>query len=201
MNSKILLVLVLCFACFGLNAQTKVSQISAKQTAATAKDKKKNLSEDKNKKAEPKTANDKSSKENLNVVTEGAGVAGIVVGKSTMNDVVKKFGKKYRWVANKKYSYQMNYDLLGLAFYMCQSDKRKEIFLIEIKPPYKAKTKRGVILGKTTKEETEKIYGKPKDGFEYRGVSFYYNNYGKRKIISEIDVTENAGIRQCREQQ
>lgn len=65
--------------------------------------------------------------------------------------------------------------------------------------PYKAKTSKGVILGKTTKEKTENIYGKPKDGFEYRGVSFYYNTYRNRKVISEIDVTENKGLRQCQE--
>ena len=92
----------------------------------------------------------------------------------------------------------MTYDRVGLSFYMCQSDKHKVIFLIEIKSPYKAKTSRGVILGKSTKEETEKIYGKPLTGFQYKGINFYYNNYGTRKLISEIDVLENAGIRQCK---
>jgi hypothetical protein len=139
-----------------------------------------------------------ASADGVPVIKEGAGVEGIRVGKSSMDDVIKKFGKGYIWEANKKYSYQMNYPEQGLAFYMCQSDKRKQIFLIEIKGPYKAKTSRGVILGKSTKEETEKIYGKPRDGFEYRGVSFYYNKIGKRNIISEIDVTETSGLRQCK---
>ena len=138
--------------------------------------------------------------QNLNIIKEGVGIEGIVVGKSTMNDVVRKFGKDYNWITNKKYSYQMSYPRLGLSFYICQADKRKQIFVIEIKSPYRGKTARGVILGKSTKEETEKIYGKPRDGFEYRGVSFYYNTFGgTRKIISEIDVTENTGIRQCKE--
>ena len=134
-------------------------------------------------------------------VYEGKGIEGIAVGKSAMNDVAEKFGKNYRWEVNKKYSYQMTYDRLGVAFYMCQSDKRRKIFLIEIKLPYKAKTGKGVILGKSTKEDTEKIYGKSKDGFKYRGVSFYYNTFGSKKIISEIDVTENSGIRQCKVEQ
>lgn len=134
-------------------------------------------------------------------ITEGKGIEGITVGRSTMSDVEEKFGKGYRFEANKKYSYQMTYDRLGLAFYMCQSDKKKEVFLIEIKSPFKGKTSKGVTLGKSTKEETEKIYGKPKDGFEYHGVSFYYNTFGSRKVISEIDVTENSGIRQCKVEQ
>ena len=150
-------------------------------------------------------AQNKNNKKELKTpqvtVYEGKGIEGIVVGKSTMSDVEQKFGKNYRFEANKKYSYQMTYSSLGLAFYMCQSDKKKEIFLIEIKSPYKAKTSKGITLGSSTKEETEKKYGKPKDGFEYRGVSFYYNTIGNRRIITEIDVTENSGIRQCKVEQ
>jgi len=133
----------------------------------------------------------------LNVIREGVGIDGIRVGRSTAADVIKKFGKGYRLEVNKKYSKQMTYDSLGLSFYMCQADKKKEVFLIEIKSPYRGKTSRGVILGKSTKEETEKIYGKPKDGFEYPGVNFYYNKYGKRNLITEIDIVERSGIRQC----
>ena len=135
----------------------------------------------------------------LNVINEGVGIEGIVVGKSTMTDVEKKFGKDYDWITNKKYSYQMTYAKLGLSFYICQADKRKQVFVIEIKPPYRAKTSRNVVLGQSTVEDIEKVYGKLKSGLEYRGISFYYNRVGKRRVVSTIDVTENSGIRQCRE--
>ena len=138
------------------------------------------------------------SEKKLNIIREGVGIDGIRVGRSTSADVIKKFGKVYRWEVNKKYSYQMTYDSLGLSFYMCQADKSEVIFLIEIKSPYKGKTSRGIILGKSTKEETEKIYGKPSDGFEYPGVNFYYNRYGKRNLITEIDILERSGMRQCK---
>ena len=133
----------------------------------------------------------------LNVIKEGSGVEGIRVGKSTAKDVLKKLGPKPRREVNKKYSNQLTYDRLGLSFYYCQRDPKQTIFLIEVKSPYKGRTSRGVVLGKSTKEETEKIYGKPRNGFEYRGVNFYYNRYGRRNIITEIDVVENRGIRQC----
>ncbi|HEX8370819.1 MAG TPA: hypothetical protein VF604_19895 [Pyrinomonadaceae bacterium] len=135
----------------------------------------------------------------LNLVFEGFGLPGIIVGKSTMDDVIKKFGRDYNWITNKKYSYQMTYAKLGLSFYICQADKRKEVFVIEIKSPYRAKTSRGVVLGQSTVEDIEKIYGKLKAGLEYRGISFYYNRSGKKRIVSTIDVTENSGIRQCKE--
>ncbi|MFT3742702.1 MAG: hypothetical protein QM785_00275 [Pyrinomonadaceae bacterium] len=131
------------------------------------------------------------------VIKEGIGIDGVTVGKSTSKDVIKKFGKVYRWEVNKKYSYQMTYPDAGVSFYFCQNDKREEIFLIELKSPYKGKTSRGITLGKSTKEETEKIYGKPKDGFEYPGINFYYNRYGNRNVITEIDILEKSGMRQC----
>lgn len=137
------------------------------------------------------------AKQKPGVIKEGVGIGGIKVGKSTSADVIKRFGKVYRWEINKKYSFQMTYPELGLSFYLCQADKREEIFLIEIKSPFKGQTSRGVVLGRSTKEETEKIYGKPHDGFEYPGINFYYNKYGNRNLITEIDIVENAGLRQC----
>ncbi len=137
--------------------------------------------------------------ENYNLIKEGKGMSGITVGVSTMDDVVEKFGKEYKWIVNKKYSYQMNYYRLGVAFYMCQSDKKKQIFVIEMKSPYKAKTSKGIIMGKSTVEDVEKKYGKLKSGLEYRGISFYYNKVAGKKVVTEIDVTETTGIRQCKE--
>ena len=92
----------------------------------------------------------------------------------------------------------MNYYRLGVAFYICQSDPKKEIFVIEMKAPYKAKTSKGIIMGKSTLEDVEKKYGKLKSGLEYRGISFYYNKVEGKNVISEIDVTEKRGIRQCK---
>jgi hypothetical protein len=132
-----------------------------------------------------------------NIVHEGKGIEGIVVGVSSMDDVEKKFGKSYKLIPHKKYSYQMSYGALGISFYACQSDVKKQIFVIEIKQPYKAKTSRGIILGSSTVEDIQKAYGKLKEGLAYRGIDFYYNTIGGKKIVTEIDVVENTGIRQC----
>jgi hypothetical protein len=139
------------------------------------------------------------SVEAYKIAREGVGLEGITVGKSTKTDVEKKFGKDYKWTAHKKYSYSMAYPKLGLTFYICQTDKRKEIFDIEIRQPYRAKTSKGIVLGKSTLEDIYKIYGKSKDGLEYRGVSFFYANYAGKKTVTVIDIVENSGIRQCEE--
>jgi hypothetical protein len=158
------------------------------------------VSEAKAQNKKPKPTPTPKPTEKLKVAKEGVGIEGLRVGSSTMKDVAKKFGKNYKWTAFKKYSYQMAYQKLGLAFYMCQSDKNKQIFDIEMRAPYQVKTGKGIILGKSTLQDIEKIYGKSKDGLEYRGVSFYYANVKSKKTVTVIDIVENSGIRQCKEE-
>ena len=136
----------------------------------------------------------------IKVAREGVGFGGVVVGKSTQADVIKKFGKDYKLKTHKKYSLQMVY-ANGLSFYICQSDKRKQVFDIELRVPFEAKTSRGIVLGKSTREDIEKIYGKQADGgLQYRGVSFFYAPYKGKKTVTVIDIVENSGIRQCDQQ-
>ena len=144
------------------------------------------------------TADAQKNKSNYKVAKEGIGVEGITVGKSTKRDVEKKFGKNYKWVKNKNYSFQMVYRG-GISFYICQTDKRQEIFDIEMRAPYKAKTSKGIVLRESTLEDIEKIYGKSKDGLRYRGVEFYYNKIKGKNIVTVIDIVEPTGLRQCEE--
>lgn len=144
--------------------------------------------------------------ENYKIAREGVGIEGIMVGRSTVDEVIKKFGKNYVKKTYGKYSYSVNYPN-GLAFYYCQTDKKKEIFNIEIRAPYRAKTSRGITLGKSTVEDVRKIYGKSfgqlygesSEDLEYRGVNFFYQNIRGKKIITVIDIIEKNGIRQCKE--
>ena len=145
----------------------------------------------------------KKPDETYKIAREGVGIEGITVGSSTADSVIKKFGKNYVNKTWGKYSFSLNYAKLGLVFYYCQTDKKKEIFDIEIRAPYKAKTSKGIILGKSTVEDIKKIYGKSigqgKEDLEYRGVSFFYQTIRGKKIITVIDIVEAGGIRQCKE--
>lgn len=140
----------------------------------------------------------KQTKETYKIAREGVGIEGIAVGKSTRRDVEKKFGKSYKWEKNGKYSFQMTYKN-GLSFYLCQADKKQEIFDIEIRQPYKVKTSKGIILRESTLENVNKIYGKAKKGLRYRGVEFYYTKIKGKNIVTVIDIVENSGLRQCEE--
>lgn len=144
------------------------------------------------------TSKDKNSSK-IKVAKEGVGVEGIRVGKSTAADVIKKLGKGYQTKKYGKYSTAIVYPKLGLAFYSCQADKKKEIFDIEMRAPFQVKTSKGIVLGKSTLDEVYKIYGKSKDGLEYKGVSFFYAKFRGKNTVTVIDIVENSGIRQCKE--
>ena len=131
------------------------------------------------------------------IVKEGVGIENVVVGKSTKADVEKNFGKKYKWVKNKKYSYQMIYPN-GVSFYFCQSEKQPPTFDIEMRSPFAAKTSRGVTLRESTLADVQKIYGKAKTGLRYHGIEFYYEKIGGKKVVTVIDVVETKGLRQCK---
>ena len=140
----------------------------------------------------------KTVKDDYKIAREGGGVEGITVGKSNKSDVEKKFGKSYKWEKNGRYSFQMTYKN-GLSFYLCQTDKNQKIFDIEMRPPYKVKTSKGIILRQSTREDIERIYGKAKTGLRYRGVEFYYTKIKGKNIVTVIDIVEPTGLRQCEE--
>lgn len=167
-----LTILVSCFLVVSAEAQSKI------------KDKTKEKTSDK-----------------VKVAKEGVGIDGIRVGKSTSADVIKKYGKSYQTKKYGKYSQAVIYPKFGLAFYSCQADKKNEVFDIEMRAPFQVKTAKGIVLGKSTLEDIQKIYGKKKDGLEYKGVSFFYANYKGKKTVTVIDIVENSGIRQCKEVQ
>ncbi len=140
--------------------------------------------------------NNTEKAQKMNVASEGIGVQGVTVGKSTKNDVEKKWGKNYKWTVNKKYSYQMTYPN-GVSFYFCQKEKVPQVFDIEMRSPYEVKTAKGVKLRQSTIDDVKKIYGKPITGLQYRGIEFYYDTVGGKKLVTTIDVVENKGLRQC----
>ncbi len=134
-------------------------------------------------------------------IKEGVGVGGVKVGISKQKDIEEKYGKPEQVIKHKKYSTQMVYKQKGLSFYLCQSDKKKQVFVIEIKRPFVGKTSRGIQIGTSTKKEVEKLYGtgnKKYRGKEYKGIEFYYTPAKKGEIVTGIDIFEKGGIRQCK---
>jgi hypothetical protein len=109
-------------------------------------------------------------------VNEGVSYDSILIGKSTENDVIATYGKDYKLINHKGYSYEMIYRNLGLSFYYCAADPNKEIFVIEIEPPSKAVTSKGIKLGESTFADVIELYGDGGETYseaDYDGVYFY----------------------------
>ncbi len=130
------------------------------------------------------------------VAKAGVGVDGLKVGKSTRADVIAKYGRNFTTKEYGEYSVQMIYRN-GMSFYYCQEDKQQEIFVIEMRSPAKAKTAKGIVLGKSPVSDLRKKYGKPKKGLRFKGIEFYYETYRGKKVVSVIDIVENSGMREC----
>lgn len=108
-------------------------------------------------------------------VLEGESFENILIGKSTMDDVIAAYGTNYELVKHRDYSNQIIYKNLGLSFYSCQADPNKEIFVVQIEAPFKAVTGRGITLGESTYADVVRLYGKVNEssaGLEYQGVYF-----------------------------
>jgi len=109
---------------------------------------------------------------------EGIGVNGIKVGKSTKNDVIRKFGRDYELVTHGTYSKQLTYEKLGIAVYYCQADKKQTIFVIQLRKPFNVVTSKGVVLGESTVADVKRLYGEPAENEEfalwltYKGIDF-----------------------------
>lgn len=108
-------------------------------------------------------------------VVAGERFDGITIGTSTADDVISLYGKDYKLIDHKGYSFEMIYKDLGLGFYYCQGDPKKQIFVVEIEPPSRAVTDKGIILGLSTIGDVFNLYGKTSrssQGYQYPGINF-----------------------------
>jgi len=112
-------------------------------------------------------------------ITEGVGISGIFINKSTASDVAVAFGNKFTVHTHNEYSREIQYTDLGLSFYYCLKDKQKRIFLIEV---HHGTTQKGIMIGRSTLHDVYDFYGKEDDRgscdsascvYEYKGVQFY----------------------------
>jgi len=125
-------------------------------------------------------------------ITEGVGISGILIDKSTASDVGSAFGNKYTVNTHNEYSREIEYTNLGLSFYYCLKDKQKRIFLVEV---HHGTTSKGIIIGESTLKDVHDLYGKEDDTgncdsgscvYEYKGVQFYVE--GRNTVATETDV-------------
>lgn len=143
-------------------------------------------------------------------IAAGLGLEGIAVGYSTKNSVTAKYGDAYKLVEHNQYSYELNYEDLGLAFWYRHGDAEQKIFCLAVRPRSRAFTAGGIVVGQSNLKDVFKAYGESEVlttsanetwFVEYRGIQFHVEYKSgdlgtapvekllKRKII-EIDVVQ-----------
>ncbi|MCO6510488.1 MAG: hypothetical protein J5I65_06810 [Aridibacter famidurans] len=145
------------------------------------------------------------------IIEPGAGFDGLQVGVTMIEEVIARFGEEYAIITHGSYSQQFVYKRIGVSFYVCNADPQRQIFVIELAPPFRAKTGDGIELGNTTLAKIREKSGEPSDefnnGLEYSGIHYYYDlndeeldltdkQKYERKVV-KIDITEKSGLRQC----
>ncbi|HEX8845269.1 MAG TPA: hypothetical protein VF791_11525 [Pyrinomonadaceae bacterium] len=129
------------------------------------------------------------------LVRDGVGIENIAVGRSSLRDVVARFGNDYELIDHNKYSYEARYFDLRLSFYYRYGDEHKKIFVIDIRPPFRGVTESGIVLGKSTLGDVEGKYWPSKFSstaasdtysFDYPGIEFHVEaDKSLRKITYE----------------
>lgn len=134
------------------------------------------------------------------VIIEGESLEGVRIGKSTESDVISLYGKAFKLVEHNKYSFEVVYNNLGLGFYYCSNDPKKEIFLVRVESPFQATTSKGMILGQSTFADVFGIYGAVAEnsaGFEFEGINFHYQTE-KEKAAFDDKLYINRKIKEVK---
>lgn len=156
------------------------------------------------------------------LITEGKSFEKILIGKTTLDEAAAIYGGDYELMNHKEYSYEMIYVFQGLSFFACQADPKKEIFAVEIRTPYRARTGKGIVLGESTLGDVFDVYGsrgaRVYSDSDQKGVYFFVEDDNdpdsaykpafyeedstemmlhKQKVIKRIELVEKSGMRQC----
>jgi hypothetical protein len=124
-------------------------------------------------------------REGRELISEGLGVRGVYVGRSTSDDVAEAYGKDFELVDGGAQVSEMKYAALGLSFYYCRADARRTIFEIECRAPFRGFTARGVRLGESGARDVLKAYGEAQPATNAAGGASAYEYPGVRFLVED----------------
>lgn len=129
----------------------------------------------------PLSASDDRGREGRELISEGLGIRGVYLWRSTADNVAAAYGKEFELIEHGAHSVEMRYAALDLSFYYCKADARKRVFHIECRAPFNGFTARGIVLGESTVRDVFKAYGATDPStshlnehwtFRYPGIEF-----------------------------
>ncbi|WP_375561043.1 hypothetical protein ACE193_00385 [Bernardetia sp. OM2101] len=141
-----------------------------------------------------------------NLVTPRKGVEGvpIVIDSSKISNVIEIYGTDYKLLEHTLVTTYV-FDKIGLAFQIDPYDKNQIVRSISIELPFEAKTKNGIVLGKSTMKDVWTKYGdkgcftSESDAHHSQsGISFYIRKdsndegYDASKKIYKIEINNDG---------
>ena len=147
--------------------------------------------------------------ETAELLVPGVGIENrATVGASTQNEIFTKYGKNYTEIRHTSevrpngarpqvVSVEHKYESQGISFFY--RPNKDTVIAIHVKAPFKAKTAKGIVLGESTLQDVENVYGKT-DIYEadelmfteYAGIRFYVNG---GKGITEQQVMKQKIVK------
>ena len=124
-------------------------------------------------------------REGRELISEGLGVRGVYVGRSTADDVAAAYGKDFELVEGGAQSAEMKYAALGLSFFYCRDDARKRITRVECRAPFRGFTARGVVMGESSARDVVKAYGEAGPSAGAEGGAWAYQYPGIRFRVAD----------------
>lgn len=156
-----------------------------------------------------------SQEKEMPIIKAGKSFGNITLGESTVDDVVKEYGKKYKkekkvfsefFAKDNTYItftyFKMIYKKQGLVFNFTQreGDDKEVLTNIEISSPFKAKTDKGIVIDESTFEDVIAQYGSMMWTYSnenkrvsktYEGIMFSTFIKSKIKVFNVKEFNEN----------
>jgi len=118
-------------------------------------------------------------------ILAGHGVGNVVIGESTLRDVVAGFGLPSGQKTHRSVAY-LDYKHLGLRFRYRWRERQPAMERVEIRQPFAGRTRRGIVVGKNTMQEVALVYGVPR-WHSYDRDKHWYNRYPGIEFLVERD--------------
>lgn len=103
-----------------------------------------------------KLSNDFGNREHT--IVEGMGFDKYKIDSTTIDEVIKKFGRGYIKIKHKDFCVEITYEKYGLTFCYDPEDSEKKIFSMEFFYPFRGITSKGIVLNKSTMLDVKNAY-------------------------------------------
>jgi len=133
-----------------------------------------------------KLSTDFSNREHT--IVEGMGFDNYKIDSTTIEEVIKNLGRRYKKTDHKDFCVEITYEKYGLTFCYDPKDSEKKIFSIEFYHPFRGITSRGIVLNKSTMLDVKNAYDSL-DWYTTENSKYWVSEYSGIEFSVERDMS------------